>query len=73
MSFQHTRQALFIRALEDLVHARPAHIRVDENNARAGLGDADGRVDRGHGFAFAGNGARDDDRTRWSRPGRQEE
>ena len=50
--------------VEHLVHPRTAHVGVDQQHALAGLRQADRQVGRDQRLAFAGAGARDDERAR---------
>jgi hypothetical protein len=52
-----------LRFVEHRVHARLAHVRVDEQDTPSSLSEADGQVRGDERLAFAGPGARDREAT----------
>ena len=59
---EHVRQSRLLRAAERLVHARPAHVGVDDERLLTGLRERDRQTARDHRLAFVRARARDDER-----------
>src|SRR5262245_37541947 len=59
---QYVGQPWLLVDAENLVHARPPHVGVDEKHPLSGLGERHRQIRGDDALAFSGSGAGDDDR-----------